>query len=127
MSGTTCPAGAELAAGYLIHVLAWLFVFPLGYAMDFSQMRRYWSDLPELFVIKFLVTPALIFALGWLVGLRGDALYAVTVLAASPTAINAVIAARLHQINVHLAMAALISTTTAYILIVLPLILLLLN
>jgi predicted permease len=57
------------------------------------------------------------------VGFRGDLLAALTILAASPTAIMAVVAGRLYKLNVDLAMAAFVLSTAVYIVVVFPVIL----
>jgi len=57
-------------------------------------------------------------------GLRGDMLATVVILAASPTAIMAVVAGRLTRINLNLALTAFVLTTVVYIVVVFPLLLL---
>ena len=107
-----------------VHVLAWVFIVPLGFGLDLGEVRRYWTGAIELLGIKFILTPLVIFLLAVAMGLRGEMLYTVTILAAAPTAVTAVIVARLNRINMHVAMAAMILTTLVYIVVVFPLVLL---
>jgi len=57
---------------------------------------------------------------GRAVGLEGVHLHSLVVLAFAPTAINAVVAAKLHDLNVHVATAAFVLTTGVYLLVVFP-------
>jgi predicted permease len=115
------------ALPWAVHLLAWGVVLPLGASLNFAQLRRFMPDMIELLALKFLVTPLLVGLLGYAIGLRGDVLAAVTILAASPSAIMAVVAGRLYKLNVDLAMAAFVLSTVVYIVMVFPVILWLLS
>ena len=110
-----------------VHVAAWMFLVPVGYSVDFSAIRRCSHDWVGLCAIKFVVAPLVIYALARLLGIEGVALTTVVVLACAPTAINAVIVARLCRLNLHVATGAFILTMVVYILVVAPLILLFLG
>ncbi len=120
------PRPAFFAAIFpnLVHISAWLFLIPIGFSMDFGEMRRHWHDVLELLGIKFVATPLLVYILARAVGLSGSALSTVAILSCSPTAINAVVTSKLFSLNVHLAMAAFVLTTIVYLSVVFPLILL---
>ncbi|MFW6060368.1 MAG: AEC family transporter [Phycisphaeraceae bacterium] len=124
VAGLSQPDAVEPMFPWLVHLMSWLFLLPVGYAMRFGRMGEYWTDLLELSAIKFLITPAIIAALAWGVGLRGEMLATVVILAAAPTAVMAVVAGRLTRINLHLTLAAFVLTTIVYLVIVFPLILL---
>jgi len=115
------PIGDALP--WMVHVLAWGVVLPLGASLNFRQLPRFLPDMIELLALKFMVTPLLVGLLSYAIGLRGDVLAAVTILAASPTAIMAVVAGRLYKLNVDLAMAAFVLSTVVYIVVVFPVIL----
>lgn len=106
----------------LIHVIAWMVLIPVGSALDFGEIRRYWRSVVDLLPLKFVITPVLVYALGWAVGLKGMELAVLLVVACSPTAINAVVAAKLHDLNVHVATAAFVLTTAVYLVVVFPVI-----
>ncbi len=109
--------------GVTMHLLAWIFLIPVGASMDLAEMRRHWKSLLDLLPLKFVLTPLAMYGLGRLVGLEGEALRTVVVLGFAPTAINAVVAARLHDLNVHVATTAFVLTTGVYMVVVFPLIL----
>jgi predicted permease len=115
------PIGDALP--WMVHVLAWGMVLPLGASLNFRQLPRFLPGMAELLALKFLVTPLLVGLLSYAVGFRGDLLAALTILAASPTAIMAVVAGRLYKLNVDLAMAAFVLSTAVYIVVVFPVIL----
>lgn len=107
---------------YSIHIRSWLYMLPLGYSIDFSRMRKYWNNTLGLIGIKFLVTPIVVYLVGRLVISDQQTLSIIVILSSSPTAINAVITAKVHKLNVNLAMAAFVSTTAIYTFIVYPVI-----
>ena len=107
----------------LVHLLAWMLLVPVGASIDLEQMRDYWKDVWDLLPLKFVFTPVVIYLLGRAVGLEGEVLATLVILAASPTAINAVITSKLHDLNVHLSMASFVLTTGTYLLLVFPAIL----
>ncbi len=123
-SGVPRPEVFGPVFGVLIHVIAWMVLIPVGAAMDFGEIRLHWREVLDLLPIKFVITPVLVYALGLAVGLEGPALGALVVVAAAPTATSAVVTAKLHGLNVHVATAAFVLTTAVYLALVFPVILL---
>ena len=123
MAGVARPTAFDWVFAALVHVVAWMFLVPVGASMDFGQMRRHWRHMLDLLPIKFVVTPLAMFAMGRAVGLEGTILHSLVVLSFAPTAINAVIAAKLHDLDVHVATTAFVLTTGVYVVVVLPIIL----
>ena len=117
------PAPLGTAFHVLVHLAAWSFLVPVGATMDFGEMRKHWRHVVDILPIKFVLTPLIIGAAGWAVGLDGTALYVVVLLSASPTAINAVVTARIFDLNPHLAAAAFVLTTGFYLAVIFPLLL----
>ena len=123
------PRPAELAGvtPFFIHLGAWTGLVPVGYSLDFGRMRRYWLSLFDLAVLKFVAAPLLLYGLSGFVvespAMRGSLL----LLAATPTAINAVVAARLYHLAVDLTVAAFLVTTLLFLLVVYPALFLLLS
>lgn len=107
---------------YAIHLRSWLYMLPLGYSIDFSRMKKYWNNIWGLIGIKFLATPVIVYLLGRLVISDSQTLSIIVILSCSPTAINAVITAKIHKLNVNLAMAAFVSTTAFYAFVIFPVI-----
>ncbi|MCT4619358.1 MAG: transporter [Marinisporobacter sp.] len=111
----------------IVHISAWISLIPVGYSINFEKMKKYKREMWELSSIKFIITPLLTFILArWLIS-DPIVLNTTIILAFSPTAINAVITAKINKLNIHLAMASFITTTIIYLLFIFPIILLLFN
>lgn len=121
LSGHSRPEFFGQVFPWLVHVAAWCFLVPIGFSMEFSEMRRYWRNVVDLLGVKFILSPLVVTAVAYLVGLRGPALAAVLVLSCAPTAINAVVASKLHNLDIHLPVTAFIFTTLVYVAVVFPL------
>jgi predicted permease len=114
------PAEAGAIFPYFIHGSAWLFMIPVGYALDFRALWENWRETLDLLWIKFLLTPLLSFIfLRWL-PLDKLALDVVLILSFAPTAINAVVIARIFRLDINVAMTGFVLTTIAYMVFVLP-------
>ncbi len=114
------PEAIATVFPFLVHLTAWLFGVPLGYSLEFSEIGRYWKNIGSLSLIKFIITPAAVYGLAVLLGFSGIPLACLVILSCSPTAINAVIVAKLQGLNVHLSMSAFVLTTVVYLAVVLP-------
>jgi hypothetical protein len=124
-AGVSRPPALAKVLDVTVHITAWLSLIPVGYSIDFGKMKGYWKSIWDIIGIKFILTPALLYLPARLL-IRNDAiLYAFLVLAASPTAINAVVTAKLNKLNVHVAMAAFILSTAVYVLVIFPALLIL--
>jgi hypothetical protein len=83
-------------------------------------MKEYWNNTWRLIAIKFLATPIIVYLIARIVISDPEVLKTIIILSCSPTAINAVVTAKIHKLNVNLAMAAFISTTIIYLIIIYP-------
>ncbi|MEG6584354.1 AEC family transporter [Dendrosporobacter sp. 1207_IL3150] len=110
------------AVDWLIHITAWLTLIPVGHSIDFTQIRQYWRSTVDILVIKFILTPIAIFGLARIIFTDTIVFNTLMLLSFAPSAINAVIAVRLHQLNIHLVMASFVLTTAVYLLVVYPVI-----
>jgi len=119
-SGMKRPDVMATAFPWLLHANMWLFILPLGAAINLDKMHCYWRDICELLGIKFVLTPAVVYALARLANLARENIPVVVILACAPTAILAVVAVKLHDLNIHLAMAAFVLTTLTYLVVILP-------
>ena len=105
----------------MVHFAAWTFLLPVGYSMDFGEVRTYWRDAVEISVLKCAITPIIIvFLAGFFIN-DAVALRTLVVMSAQPTAVNAVIAMQLFGLNLHLAVAAFVLSTAVYMLVAFPL------
>jgi len=120
-SGLPRPAWGGAIFDPLVHLGAWMMQVPVGYFTDFGEMRRYWLKTADLTLIKFAATPILTYLAAQTVISDRLALYTIFLTASTPTAIFAVIAVKLHRLNLHITMAAFVLTTAVYLLLVYPL------
>lgn len=104
----------------MIHFSAWTFLVPVGYSIDFEEVRHYWRDAVDITVIKCLITPVLTVAAAGFFIHDEIAFRTLILLAAQPTAVNAVIAVKLFGLNLHLTVGAFVISTAVYLLLVFP-------
>ena len=120
IAGIPRPEALSGVTPFFIHLGAWTGLIPVGYSLDFGKIRQYWLSLFDLAVLKFAVVPFLLYGLsGFFVEssvMRGS----LFILAATPTAINAVVAARLYHLAVDLTVAAFLVTTLLFLVAVYP-------
>ena len=119
-SGIPRPAVFTEIFPYLFGVNMWLFVIPVGASIRFFEMKKLWIKTADLLLIKFVAVPLFLFGISMLLNLEGAVLGTVMILSFTPSAIGAVIIARMYKLNTHLAMAAYLFTTGFYLVIIFP-------
>jgi len=107
----------------LVHIAAWTALIPVGHVTDFSAIRRYYSSTFDLIPIKFIITPLISYIIASFVFTDPIIINTIVILASTPTAINAVIAVKIHNLNIHIATASFVVTTVLFLLIVFPILL----
>lgn len=105
----------------LVHLGAWTAMLPVGFLADFSRARYFVKYVLDLCALRFLAVPAFIFATSRLIFSDPVILNTFLILSATPTAINAVLTAKLYHLRVDLAVSSFIITTALYLLLVFPL------
>nr|WP_245867857.1 transporter [Sporomusa silvacetica] len=120
ITGTIRPGFAGLAVDPLVHIGAWTALLPIGYAIDTAGMRECYAELIDLIPIKFILTPLAAYMVSSILITDEIILNTIVILAAMPTAINTVIAAQIHKLNVNIATAAFVLTTAVFIGVELP-------
>jgi predicted permease len=123
LSGVYRPVVFGEIFPYLVHISAWLFVVPVGYSLVFQELQDHWKNSLDVLWIKFLATPVLMYLILLPINLSDVVTDVLLILSFAPTAINAVVTARLFRLNVHVPMTAFMLTTIFYLLVMLPLIL----
>ena len=118
--GVHRPESFLPAFDMMIHFSAWTFLVPVGYSMDFGEVRHYWRDALDITIIKCVITPVIIVACAGFFIHDVTAFRTLILLAAQPTAVNAVIAMKLFGLNLHLAVGAFVLSTAVYLLLVFP-------
>ena len=126
-AGISRPEAVGAIVSPLVHISAWTALLPIGHSIDFSGMRQYYRATVDLCVIKFFLTPLAVYLLAGLVIHDRTVLNTILILAMTPTAINAVVAVKMNNLNVDLAMAAFVLTTAVFVGILFPLVLLVIS
>ena len=119
--GVERPAVLGTAFQALVHIGAWTALFPVGCLVDFSRALPYIKKTADLIPLRFLLTPLIFFGLCRLLFADSVLIGSVLLIAAAPTAINAVLTARLYKLNVDLTVASFLVTTVIYLLLFCPL------
>ena len=119
--GVERPAVLGTAFQALEHIGAWTALFPVGCLVDFSRALPYIKKTADLIPLRFLLTPLIFFGLCRLLFADSVLIGSVLLIAAAPTAINAVLTARLYKLNVDLTVASFLVTTVIYLLLFYPL------
>ncbi len=114
------PASLSGVSSFLVHLGAWTALIPVGYSMDFARIRSHYRELLDLAVIKFAISPLILYGIALILIDNEIMRYALVILSFTPTAVNAVITARIYQLNLHLTMAAFISTTLLFLIFIYP-------
>lgn len=119
-SGLKRPLGFSGAFDFIVHLNAWISLLPVGFSMDFGEMKRYWNTMWEMLGLKYIITPLAVYFITSLVVSDSIVLYSVVLLSASPTAINAVTTAKLTRLNIHVSVVAFVITTAVYLALIYP-------
>lgn len=104
----------------LIHISAWFALFPVGYSIQFSEMKHYYRSILNLLPVKFVINPLIGYVIASQLFTDPVVLGTILIAASTPAAINAVVLARMYAFNVHLASAAFFLTTAVFLAIIYP-------
>lgn len=106
----------------LIHLAAWTALIPAGYSIHFSTMPKYCGCcIKSLVPIKFIVSPLVAVLLAYPLFTDPVIFGSILIAASGPTGINAIVLARLYQLDLDLAGAAFFLTTAVFLGAVYPL------
>lgn len=118
--GVERPEQVGTAVPWMVHIFMWLAIMPIGHAIDIGEMKQYGRLVSGLLAVKFVFTPVVVGLLTIPFGFDPVVRNSLIVMACTPTAVNAVIVAKLHKLNEHLALTAFMLTTVVFLLIVFP-------
>lgn len=104
----------------LIHISAWTALIPVGYSIQFSEIKKYYHSIIDLLPIKFIITPIMSYLTALLFFSDPIVLDSILLLALMPTGINAVVTARLYNLNIPLSGAAFLVTTAIFLVVIYP-------
>lgn len=130
LSGLERPAFYGLANAVLVPLATILLLTSIGLALRFSRIGDYLRECVSVSLIKFVLVPVIIFMLAWTLGF-GDMkgalpLKVVIILSSMPVAFNALIPPSIYDLDLDLANSCWF-VTTALLVVVLPLLLLVLR
>ncbi len=120
LAGVPRPAFLGSVFEPLVHLVAWTALIPIGFSTDFTAMKQYYKGMLDLIPIKFIITPAVAYALACLVIGDKTERNTLLILASTPTAISSVLAVKIYNLNINIATAAFVLTTAVFILAVYP-------
>lgn len=120
-SGYSRPDTLTLLFPYLIHLNAWSVLLPVGYSIHLSGIKQHLKPIGALAAIKFVVTPLATLLLLVPFWRQTEMVKVLMTLSFVPTAVFAVIAAKIYQLDVELSVAAFVVTTLVYLVLVFPL------
>ena len=104
----------------LIHFGAWTSLLPVGFLLNFSHTKYYYTRVWDLAILRFLIMPAFIYFTSRILFSDAILLNTLLICAMAPTAINAVLTSRLYKLNVNLAITSFIMTTAIFLLVLFP-------
>ena len=117
------PAQLGVANNYLIPCGAFILLFSVGLGLRFSSIKDYLKLSVHVATVRATVVPLFAVSLAWALGLgeidNGLALGVVLILSAMPTAVNAIVATSVYDLDIDLANSAW-AVSTASMAIVLP-------
>jgi predicted permease len=105
---------------FMVHFGAWVALVPVGYLINFSKIRHYYWKVFDIVVVRFLIVPTAIYLTGCIFFTDRVLLNSLLICAMAPTAINAVLTAKLYKLNVNLPAASFVSTTALFLLVIFP-------
>lgn len=105
---------------FLVHFGAWIALIPVGYLINFSKIRYYYFKVFDIVLVRFLIVPLAIYMTALLFFTDKVLLNSLLICAMAPTAINAVLTAKLYRLNVNLPVASFVSTTALFLLVIFP-------
>ena len=104
----------------LIHFGAWTSLLPVGFLLNFSHTKYYYTRVWDLAILRFLIMPAFIYFASRILFSDAILLNTLLICAMAPTAINAVLTSRLYKLNVNLAITSFIMTTAIFLPVLFP-------
>jgi predicted permease len=116
----------EVMAGVLdklIKVMAWLMLLAVGAAIEFRAAMKYLRDVPLMFLVKFVVLPAFSALFAFLLLKDPIAIATTVILGMGPVAINAVIVAKMNNLNQAVTISAFLTTSTFFLVVIFPILL----
>jgi hypothetical protein len=123
VSGIPRPDAITSIVDPLIKVTAWLMLLAVGAAIEFRNAMKYLRDIPLIFFSKFVLLPAFSALLAFLLLKDPIAIATVIIIGMGPVAINAVVVAKMNNLNQAVTISAFLTTSTFFIVVLFPILL----
>lgn len=107
---------------YLVHVAAWIGMLPVGFLINLGEVKHYAKKVRSLTLLRFVITPVIFVALTKMLVTDPALAGTLIIMAFCPTAINAVLSSRIYHLTTPLAVSSFVITTTAFLLVIFPVI-----
>lgn len=104
----------------LVHIGAWTALLPVGFLINFAHMKRYYNRFWDLTAMRFIIMPLLVYGTAHYFFTDSVLLNTLLICSTAPTAINAVLTARLYKLNVNLPITSFFVTTVLFLVVVFP-------
>lgn len=118
--GVTQPESFSPVFAAIVHLSCWLNFLPVGLLIDFRAAKPYMRMVSGIIPIKFVLVPGLVWAMCEAIFSDPAITKTMVILAATPTAINAVLASALFELRKDLAIASFIGTSILFGIVVCP-------
>jgi len=122
-SGIPRPDIMSGVVDILIKIVAWMSLFAVGTAIEFRSAMKYFSDIPRMFLVKFILLPIVSAGLAFLLLKDNVAIATVCILGISPVAINAVVVAKMNNLNQAVTISAFLTTSAFFLIVIFPILL----
>ena len=105
---------------WLVHISAWISLLPVGCLIDLHRAACYIPQVLDFIPLRFLVLPAVLSGCAHLMFSDPVLLGSILIFSAAPTAINAVLTSQIYKLNVNMAIANFLLTTSLFLFVVYP-------
>lgn len=103
-----------------IHISCWINFLPVGLLLNFEAASKFMRQVTGIIPLKFVFVPAVTWAVSELLVSDPTIIRTMVILAATPTAINAVVSCALYRLETDLTMASFIGTTILFAAVLCP-------
>jgi predicted permease len=112
--GLAQPESLSPVFAAIVHLSCWLNFLPVGLLIDFRAAMPYMRMVSGIIPIKFLLVPGFVWAMCEAIFSDPAITKTMVILAATPTAINAVVSTALYELKKDVAIASFIGTTILF-------------
>ncbi len=121
LGGVEQPRALEPVFTALVHIAAWVQLFPVGLLLNFSAARRQLSvNVLKIVPVKFLILPAFIWAVCALLFNDSTITATLVIQAMCPVGINTIFCCALYGLKTDTAMAAFMLTSILFLVFLCP-------